>query len=73
MSSLYRNNNSSMFTAIKKKDVARVLQMISLPGYDINYVTKKKITPLILAAKFGKHTIYANFHTTKTKTSWFLT
>ena len=46
-------NQNYILAAIKRKDTEKVLQLIHVPGYDINYATQRKITPLILASKLG--------------------
>ena len=42
-----------VLSAIKKKDVKRALQLVQMPGYDVN-IGVENITPLMLASKLGK-------------------
>jgi hypothetical protein len=46
--------NSHVLTAMRKRDIEKVQQLLLMPNFDLNYSSKKKITPLILAAKLGR-------------------
>lgn len=46
--------NSRVLTAMKKRDVEKVQQLLLMPNFDLNYSSRKKVTPLILASKLGR-------------------
>ncbi|XP_021369283.1 tankyrase-2-like isoform X2 [Mizuhopecten yessoensis] len=45
--------NKQILFAIKKNDVERVLQVAVMPGCDVNFVSARKLTPLLYACKQG--------------------
>ncbi|XP_060075444.1 ankyrin repeat domain-containing protein 7-like [Ylistrum balloti] len=45
--------NKQIILAIKKNDVEKLLQIAVMPGCDVNYVSTRKLTPLLYACKQG--------------------
>ncbi|XP_041350533.1 ankyrin repeat domain-containing protein 17-like [Gigantopelta aegis] len=45
-----------VLSAIKKKDVKKALQLVQMPGYDVN-IGVENVTPLMLASKLGLITV----------------
>ncbi|KAH3808884.1 hypothetical protein DPMN_137243 [Dreissena polymorpha] len=49
--------NQRFLTAMQKRDIEKVQQLLLMPNYDLNYASQKRITPLILASQLEPYSI----------------
>ncbi|KAH3816886.1 26S proteasome non-ATPase regulatory subunit 10-like isoform X2 [Dreissena polymorpha] len=57
--------NQRVLTAMQKRDIEKVQQLLLMPNYDLNYASQKRITPLILASQLGLFTVCKKLVTLK--------